>query len=380
MIKSDTSTQMTNLNSHIPYVIIIMKSFFDVYWLGKKLHAGSYGTVYECVRKDTLRTFAVKRVSHVRYAREYPKYTIAPDAVRELYILSLARGHPYIVQMHDWFVEQQHTFIVMELAISDIRKLHFDSDESATRCMYALIESVRFLHSLGIRYRDVKSTNLLVFKDDCYKLCDFGMCGFATDTTQNVQSIWWRAPEQLRREAHTYASDAWSVGILCNDIYHREYTFTSKDERELERLLLAFESSHPVVGPLTQYEPADRASLDSIIALPFFDSVRKDIHTRDRITKITHQYTAHIQEYIRHYHPCDTSSNLFACIEWLVEQYVREHGLLDGIERITYAALIVTCKLRLSSTGKHLDRKLADLHILHIEKNMIFILTNSNVM
>lgn len=352
-----------------------MKFFSDVYLLGKKLQAGTYGTVYECVRIKDGRKFAVKTIEHFNYSRKYPVYTISPDALKELYIFTLTRNHPHIVQMQEFFINDNFTYIVMELAKRDIIRLLFDSDNDAKKCMYAILSAVECLHSLGIRYRDVKTTNVLYFGNSVYKLCDFGMSGFSTDNTEKVQSLWWQSPETLRGEPHTYACDRWSVGVLLNDIIHRAYTFETKNSIEMENIVKHFTPSSPIVAMLIQHDPTDRQSLNSVIESSYFDDVCTVIPSRSRVLHVKHQYTAHIQRYLQ---GLQFDNVVMSQIEWLVEKYVDKYELIDGIELITYGALIIVCKLMLSlKDGRKSLTQFVQMSILErIEKRMVFILAS----
>jgi serine/threonine protein kinase len=93
------------------------------------------------------------------------------------------------------------------------------------------IESARgmaYLHAQEdpIVHRDLKSVNILVTATYGCKVADFGMSrvGGPASTSpveQVVGTPLWLAPEVVRQEPHTAASDVFSFGIVLSEIYSR---------------------------------------------------------------------------------------------------------------------------------------------------------------
>lgn len=91
------------------------------------------------------------------------------------------------------------------------------------------IESARgmaYLHAQEnpIVHRDLKSVNILVTSTYGCKVADFGMSRVGgPESNSPVQAIvgtpLWLAPEVVRQEPHTTASDVFSFGIVLSEIY-----------------------------------------------------------------------------------------------------------------------------------------------------------------
>lgn len=99
--------------------------------------------------------------------------------------------HPNIVRLIDAFEDERHVCFVMELMnggelFDKILTLDSFGEEDARSGMKCLIDSIRYLHSMGIVHRDIKPENLLIpsaspdsgFDFTQVKLADFGLARF----------------------------------------------------------------------------------------------------------------------------------------------------------------------------------------------------------
>jgi hypothetical protein len=127
----------------------------------------------------------------------------------------------------------------MPLAVTTMRALFTSTQQTSavTRsAVHDVVAALAACHERGILHLDVKPDNVLCFEDGC-KLADFGLARFmgrgmrdvALHASEEVQTVWYRAPELLLLEedpADTArlslrcvgpAADMWSVGVLTLD-------------------------------------------------------------------------------------------------------------------------------------------------------------------
>jgi len=99
------STTLGSLMANIPRL-----KFLHVYELGRKLRKGSHATVWECMHKQTKDKFAVKMIQ-----REGLKPQDDEAVLNEVAILQSLVGNKYVVQLIDFYEEEDCFYIVMEL-------------------------------------------------------------------------------------------------------------------------------------------------------------------------------------------------------------------------------------------------------------------------
>jgi eukaryotic-like serine/threonine-protein kinase len=178
--------------------------------------------------------------------------------LREGKILGLL-SEPHIAELFDAGVTKTgQPYLILEYVEGDQIDRYCDQHQldvrSRVRLFLDVLEAVARAHSNLIVHRDIKPSNILVRNDDQVKLLDFGIAKLmegdqrssmqTTVTLANGQAFTpeYAAPEQLKGEAITTATDVYALGVL---------------------LYLLLTGQHPTgVGP---HGPADliRAIVDS---------------------------------------------------------------------------------------------------------------------
>jgi serine/threonine protein kinase len=136
--------------------------------------------------------------------------------------------HPGIVTVHDLVVAEGRCWIVMELvnapSLDDaLRAGGPMAPDRVARIGLALLEALRAAHDAGILHRDIKPGNVLIPGDRAV-LTDFGIATIhgdakLTGTGQVIGTPGYLAPERLRGEPASKASDLWALGAtLCTAV------------------------------------------------------------------------------------------------------------------------------------------------------------------
>ena len=131
-------------------------------------------------------------------------------------------NHPGVVTVFDVVEDDGSPWIVMELvqARSLDRVIAEDGPLRSLRAAQVgqqLLSALECAHAAGVLHRDVKPGNVLVAADSAVKLTDFGIATYPGDPAlTQVGMVYgtpgYTAPERVRGEAATPASDLWSLG------------------------------------------------------------------------------------------------------------------------------------------------------------------------
>jgi serine/threonine protein kinase/Tfp pilus assembly protein PilF len=148
------------------------------------------------------------------------------------------RGQPYLVLE---YVEGQPID-----AFADARRL---SAAERVRLVLDVLAAVGHAHANLIVHRDLKPSNILVTADGATKLLDFGIAklldaegGGEPDTLTvagRALTPAFAAPEQIRGEAITTATDVYAIGVLLYVLLtgRRPYELAERSASEIERIV-----------------------------------------------------------------------------------------------------------------------------------------------
>ena len=152
-------------------------------------------------------------------------------------------NHPNVVQMKEVFEDRGKMNLVMELVeggelFDRIRQKKVFSEFTAFHITRQLLETVKYLHDVGIVHRDIKPENILIKRVNSglqAKIADFGLACFMGPNercTESVGTLRFAAPEVLSRLPYREAADLWSVGVTLYIMLHGTMPFAGKSDEE----------------------------------------------------------------------------------------------------------------------------------------------------
>jgi len=285
------------------------------YSLERELGSGNYGRVYQAHHKLTEKRVAIKRFC-LDSTGEYPPQNPLLS-LRELDIMARV-NHPLVMKCQEVatdlpyqpipdFIDDRYS-LIMEQGISSVAEFLKEGSISQRKdLLWQMVLSLKQLHTLQILHRDLKPSNFLVFKEGeeiVVKLSDFGLSlplAPAEPLTPQMVTLWYRAPEILRGEQYSLASDLWSLGCCFYELIMQSPLFTGEDEEEMLRLIRRYQDQAHFLSQrglskkdqkefnltkggyrtflsllrgLLRIVPEERFTIEQVLAHPFFDEVR----------------------------------------------------------------------------------------------------------
>ncbi len=212
------------------------------YRLEQPLGSGGMAVVYRAYDTMLERTVAIK-VLRENFTRD-PTFR---ERFRQEARAAANLSHPNIVTIHDFGVDENLLFIVMEYVPGkDLKGLlkqrgRFSVNEVVSLMVQACA-GVGYAHRAGLVHCDIKPQNMLVTPDLRLKVVDFGIArALATIPPDERSEVVWGSPQYFSPEqgsglAPSPASDVYSLGVMMYEMLTGQLPFNAPTPDELARL------------------------------------------------------------------------------------------------------------------------------------------------
>lgn len=209
-----------------------VKRFAELYTsTGEILGEGSFGLVKTYRNLITNKEYAVKVIE--KQARKSRN-----KVLKEIEICHHCQGHPNVLQLNEYFEEDERFFVIFEKMecslLKAIERRSYLTEQEASVVVKDVASALSFLHKKGIAHRDLKPENILCSSAvllSPVKICDFDLgSGIHVSsrrttpiTTPELQSpvgsAEFMAPEvvdvwQDLAWSYDKRCDLWSLGII----------------------------------------------------------------------------------------------------------------------------------------------------------------------
>ncbi len=193
------------------------------YQLLERIGGGGMATIHRALDRQLQREVAVKLVRPELEESSELAERFLKEARR------LARfSHPNIVAVHDYGVDGETQYIVMELVRGSdlsrlIRRRGRLKPELAAEIASQVAAALQAAHRHGIVHRDVKPANILLTRDGDVKLADLGIARAMeeigqTATGETIGSVDYFSPEQVRGEPAGPPTDIYALGMVLYEM------------------------------------------------------------------------------------------------------------------------------------------------------------------
>jgi predicted Ser/Thr protein kinase len=200
------------------------------YQIVKRIGQGGMGKVYEVNHIHLSRRFALKIISN---------QVAETDEARELFYrearFASAMSHPAITSVVDFGEDEKvGMFMVMEFVDGEpLNRILFREKRIGVRkaceIVLAVAEALHYIHRQNVVHCDIKTENILIGEEEIeakrtkmvVKLLDFGLARplvASRASTSLSGTPHYVAPERIRGEPASPASDVYGVGILLYEL------------------------------------------------------------------------------------------------------------------------------------------------------------------
>ena len=238
---------------------------------------GGFGKVWKVYSKKYKSIYAMKEMSKTKIIDKRSENSV--KAERNL----LERmNHPFIINMHFSFQDNEHLYIAMDyLTGGDLRYqlcLKKKFSEQETKFFIAcIILALEYIHTNNIIHRDLKPENLVLDSRGYVKLTDFGIAKFYVKENKKETSgtPGYMAPEVMKAQNHTIAVDYFALGVIGYEFMNGKRPYLGKNRKEIKDKILSTQvqikkdkippewgvESADFINRLIQRKPANRLGL-----------------------------------------------------------------------------------------------------------------------
>ncbi len=262
------------------------------YQLENRLGTGGMATVYRAKDLMLERPIAIK-ILRADYSQD-PAFR---ERFRQEAKAAANLSHSNIVTVHDFGLDHQRLFIVMEHVPGHTIKDLVDKRgrftiEKAIHLMVQACAGIGYAHRAGLVHCDVKPHNILVSPDQRVKVADFGIARALASIhpDERTDTVWgspqYFSPEQAAGHAPSPASDVYGLGVILYEMLTGQLPFTAQTSQELARL-------HRTVDPKPprQFNPAISPDLERIILKVLSKEPSARYRTADQLGRVLITFT-----------------------------------------------------------------------------------------
>ncbi|XP_047493494.1 phosphorylase b kinase gamma catalytic chain, skeletal muscle/heart isoform-like [Penaeus chinensis] len=258
------------------------KGFYAKYEPKEVLGRGGCSVVRRCIEKETGQQFAAKIIDLSDSSTD----GVYEATMREVEVLRLVAGHPYIIELHDVFESSTFIFLVFELCehgelFDHLTTVVTLSEKKTKVIMRQLLEALAHVHGKGIVHRDLKPENILL--DDNYniKLTDFGFAKVLAPSetlTELCGTPGYLAPELLRCNmiegspgyGHPVDLCLWYARLLGSRSPSRCHSVDIILVLQNVKYFLISDAPKDLISKLLVVEPSKRITVTEALAHDFF--------------------------------------------------------------------------------------------------------------
>lgn len=198
----------------------------------EKLGEGAQSVVKKVVEKSTEKPFAAKIIRNVDVEKIHN--------IKHQYKLLKTLDFPTIVKARYLFIDEDESVCRLVLEYCPWKNLKKELDDYGcftedltAELIKTLLETVQYLHRIGVCHRDIKPQNILYSLGNSppLKLIDFEISKLVSSSKFEMWtvtgSLFYKAPEMFSG-SYTSKIDIWAIGVVAYELLHGNPPFVKE--------------------------------------------------------------------------------------------------------------------------------------------------------
>ncbi|OHT15602.1 CAMK family protein kinase [Tritrichomonas foetus] len=197
--------------------------------------------------------FSIVKLAFHEYTQQYfackivPKTKIAHGNLEQRFEIEIRINqqmhHPGVVGIYDILKDNFNYYIMMEFCPNgELFQLIVDrkrvSEEESKPLIMQILETIDYIHKMGVAHRDLKPENILIDKLGRLKISDFGLSKFVDSkglVSTPCGSPCYASPECVAGNGpyNGKTNDVWSIGVIVYAMLTGELPWTKRNQAQL---------------------------------------------------------------------------------------------------------------------------------------------------
>ena len=155
-------------------------------------------------------------------------------------------SHPFIVNMHYSFQDNDHLYLVMDLLTGGDLRYHLCKKKCFTEdqtkfFLSCIILGLEYIHSNNIIHRDIKPENLILDYEGYVHITDFGIAKISQPNNfrETSGTPGYMSPEVLCSMDHTISVDYYALGIMGYEFMKGVRPYLGRNRKEIKEKVMA---------------------------------------------------------------------------------------------------------------------------------------------
>ena len=208
---------------------------------------GGFGTVCTCWDTRLQRRVAIKRMPLLGASETPGVFASTVDEALSEARTACLLAHPNIVTVHDFEIEGDYAYLVMEfvdgLNLSELLARvegGYLTYAEASHMVSSLAKALQYAHDNGVLHLDIKPTNIMIDRQGTVKLADFGMATLASAAGYGGArggTVGYMPPEQVEGMLVDERADIFSLAVVLRQALTGVNVFAGRTAKEsLDRI------------------------------------------------------------------------------------------------------------------------------------------------